>query len=277
MEQFDSILIAHKPIVDTETQDMIECVRSYAGYRDIPIIYYPNDQESNVLIISIGGDGTMLNAMRISTHYENSTVIGFNTGTLGFLTEEVPEKLYNYLDAIMFERNVKLESRMILQGYFTVDDLESDRLMAVNEFVLTAPADAPLVTEVFINDQFVSKQLGSGMLVASSTGSTAMSLSAGGAIVSPSTNIMQIVPVLSHTLTARPIITSGDDEVRIVTTLSSRVPLVNIYADGQTIFDEPGEEGNEIVLTVKRHQRNVHIWRPKDWNFFNVLTEKMKW
>jgi len=115
------------------------------------------------------------------------------------------------------------------------------------------------------------------MLVASSTGSTAMSLSAGGAIVSPSTNIMQIVPVLSHTLTARPIVTSGNDEIRIVTTLSDRVPLVNIYADGQTIFDEPGEEGNEIVLTVKKHKRNVHIWRPTDWNFFSVLTEKMKW
>jgi len=279
MNQFDYITIIHKPQCDDETINVIETIRDYAKHRNIPVVDYPSNLDDKVLIVSVGGDGTMLNAIRTSTHYDDATILGLNTGTLGFLTEEIPFKLFEYLDDILFERNVVLESRMILEGSLMIGGIEQEGMsfVAANEFVLAASIDAPLVTDIYINEQFVNSQLGSGMLVSSSTGSTAMSLSAGGAIVSPSTNIMQIVPLLSHTLTSRPIITTGRDEITLFAELTERVPEVNIHADGKTIFTSSHKIGTDISISIAKHPHDVKIWRPKDWNFFSVLTEKMKW
>jgi len=105
-----------------------------------------------------------------------------------------------------------------------------------------------------------------------------MSLSAGGAIVSPSTNIMQIVPLVAHTLTSRPIITTGRDIITIRATLSDRVPEIEIHGDGQTLTSfNLDDDGEQLELTVVKHDSEVKIWRAADWNFFDVLTEKMKW
>jgi len=276
-QQFNKILITHKPDPDDETLAVVNSVYSYAKFRNIPIIEAPDDF-AKVLIVSIGGDGTMLNAMRLSTQHDDATIVGFNTGRLGFLTEEIPEKLYDYLDNILFEKNVILESRMLLEGQIIVNgnDHLGFKFIAANEFVLTASIDAPLVSDVYINGQFVSSQLGSGMLVSSSTGSTAMSLSAGGAIVSPSTGIMQIVPILPHTLTSRPIVTTGRDEISVFTELTDRVPEASIHADGKKIFTLSSDL-HDIGIRIKKHPYDAAIWRPKNWNFFNVLTEKLKW
>jgi NAD+ kinase len=280
MKTFDSIFIFRKPGEDIETQNVADFVYSYAKNHGIPVTYcYPDNLHERVLIVSVGGDGTMLAAMRASTNYINSTVFGLNTGTLGFLTEEVPHNLNEYLDNILFERNVILETRMILGGSFSIDGEKSNKsFKAINEFVLTGKSiNAPVITEVYINEHFVSEQLGNGVLVASSTGSTAMSLSAGGAIVSPSTNIMQIVPLVSHTLTSRPIISTGRDSITIRAELTDRVPELEIHGDGQTLFSFARNAGSEIEFTIKKHPQDVKIWRPKNWNFFSVLTEKMKW
>jgi len=273
MNTFDSIFIFRKPGEDVETQNIAGFVYSYGVNHDIPVGYvYPDNLEERVLIVSVGGDGTMLAAMRASTNYINSTVLGLNTGTLGFLTEEIPHNLNEYLDNILLEKNVILEKRMILDGSVSINGERVNKsFKAINEFILTGKSiNAPVITEVYINDKFVNDQLGNGVLVASSTGSTAMSLSAGGAIVSPSTNI-------SHTLTSRPIISTGRDSITIHTKLTSRVPEIEIHGDGQTLFSFSYDVGNEIDLTIKKHPHDVKIWRPKNWNFFNVLTEKMKW
>jgi NAD+ kinase len=286
MLAFDGIMITHKPEPDEKTLAIIDSVHSYAKCRNVALydnvnITYDDSNPTSVLIVSIGGDGTMLNAMRMSTYYPDATIVGFNTGTLGFLTEEIPEKIFEYLDGILFEKDMFLESRMLLSGQVTVDGEEQEGMsfIAANEFVLTAAINAPLVTDVFINEQFVGSQLGSGMLVSSSTGSTAMSLSSGGAIVSPSTKIMQIVPLLAHTLTARPIITTGNDKISMEGELTERVEEINIHADGNKIFSLTSKNysiGCRVGIVVERSS-NALIWRPKDWNFFNVLTEKMKW
>jgi len=279
MSEFDRILITHKPNPDADTAAIIGTVESYAKYRNIPLIDGPDDTSiDGVLIVSIGGDGTMLGAMRQSALHEVSSIVGFNTGTLGFLTEEVPTKIYEYLDNILSKKDVILESRMLLEGQVHINGnpVENLSFVAANEFVLSAAVNAPLNVEVYINDQFVSSNLGSGMIVSSSTGSTAMSLSAGGVIVSPSTKIMQIVPVLPHTLTSRPIITTGRDEISIFTELTERVPSVNIHADGRLLMDTDFLLGTDVGLAIKRGA-DAMIWRPKSWNFFNVLTEKMKW
>lgn len=279
---FDCIMIFRKPGEDAETQRVAEIVYSYGKSRGIPTTFwYPDSFDERVLIVSVGGDGTMLGALRASVNYKNSTVLGLNTGTLGFLTEEIPHNLNKYLDDILYENDVILEKRMILEGQYSINGEgfeEPFKMKAMNEFVVNGNGiNAPLITEVFINEHFVSKQLGSGVLVSSSTGSTAMTLSAGGAIVSPSTNIMQVVPLIPHTLTSRPVITTGRDVITIRIELTDRVPRVDIIADGQPIFTCTKPVGTIVEFRVRKHPQEVKIWRPKNWNFFNVLTEKMKW
>jgi len=280
MNNFTKIFVFRKPQFDHKTAQVSKTIEEYGGNKNIPVMYtYPNNVEEKILFVSVGGDGTMLGAMRASLNYPNSTVLGLNTGTLGFLTEEVPTNLHQYLDNILLNENVVIDQRMVLNGTATVNgEQKKGSFDAINEFALMgASANTPMVTEIFINDLFVSKQMGSGVLISTSTGSTAMSLSAGGAIVSPATQVMQIVPIMPHDLTSRPIISTGRDTITIRTVTNFRVPKINVNADGQTLLSFKNEQDSVIEFTIKRHDSDIMIWRPKDWNFFNVLAEKMKW
>ncbi len=279
---FKNILIFRRPEDNVATAAVVEQVCVYARERGIPLyMQYGPDMNTDepLLIVSIGGDGTMLAAMRTSVYYSTAKVVGFNTGMLGFLTEELPPSIDEFLDNIWFHEKVVFEERMMLKGTVSIDGNPVDEIYeAVNEFVLTGKTiNAPLTTEVYINDSFVSEQMGSGMLVATSTGSTAMALSSGGAIVSPSTNIMQIVPVLSHTLTTRPIISSGRDTITLVGNFTSRIQEIEIHGDGKLLVSVSNIEGDEVSITIQKHSKTVKVWRPADWNFFSVLSEKMKW
>jgi len=277
---FKNILIFRRPEDDSVTRNVVEQVRVYARERGIKFFMQPGpDNDEPTLIVSIGGDGTMLAAMRASAYLPSATVVGFNTGTLGFLTEELPPSISEFLDDIWFHETVDFEERMMLKSTVSIDGEPIDEIYeAINEFVLTGKTiNAPLTTQVYINDNFVSEQMGSGMLVATSTGSTAMALSSGGAIVSPSTNIMQIVPILSHTLTTRPIISTGRDTITLVGNFTNRIPEIEIHGDGKLLVSVSNVEGNEISITIQKHSKTVKVWHPENWNFFSVLSEKMKW
>lgn len=273
---YKNILIVSKPQSDLLTQSIIRHITNFAEKNNINIITEDFDNGEKTLIISIGGDGTMLGSMRISVKFKNSVVLGINTGTLGFLTEEIPNRLISFLEDVFYSHDFSfIEERMILEGSLSFND---NTYIAANEFVFSSSVDVPLKTKVFINDNFVNEHLGSGVLVSSATGSTAMTLSAGGAIVNPNTNIMQIVPLLPHTLSSRPIITTWRDTITIKSNLSSRVPSIKIHADGKEIaFFEEHTYNKEVSITIKKHHKSVKIWRPKDWNFFEVLSKKMGW
>lgn len=276
MKEFENIYIVRKPMKDVQTDCVIDKIHNYAEHRDINII---NDiHAAKTLIISVGGDGTMLSAMRDSVQFDDAKILGLNTGTLGFLTESLPDKLFRFLDGILHGYHNRFEERAVLTSQIHANEkMFPETLVAANEFMLNAPLEAPLVTEILINDQPVTKYMGSGVIISSPTGSTAVSLSAGGSIITPSANLMQIVPAWAHMLTVRPIITSGDDVVTIRTQLTNRVPYVNVRGDGIKHFVSPEEEGLLVVLTVKLHKKKAKIWRPSEWNFFDVLSEKMKW
>jgi len=282
MRNLDSIVVIVKPNEDIGTMKVVESIFAYGGKRGVYVSRdTPLRHDDSILIVSVGGDGTMLGAMRASLEYPCASVLGFNTGNLGFLSEELPTSIDAYIDNILFNGHVKTEERMLLQASVFIDGVEYDSgksFIAINEFVFTSRSlNAAVTTEVFINDQFVSKQLGNGALVSTATGSTAMSLSAGGVIVSPSTNTMQIVPILPHTLTARPIITDGNDVIKISTQFTDRVPEIEIHGDGQVLCSISNLNGSDVEIAITKHPKTVTVWRPIDWNFFNVLASKMKW
>jgi len=280
MKTFDRIVLVMKPEMDTVSRRVCELIKKYGEKNGIPTSYYvPRDRTEKILLISIGGDGTMLGAMRTTLKFSNATILGLNTGTLGFLSEELPMDIERYLDKILNFKDVEIDRRMVAKATIYVNgEALKKQPKAINEFIITGGSISdPVMTEVFINEHFVSKQLGNGVLVATATGSTAMSLSAGGTIVSPSTNIMQIVPLMAHTLTSRPIISTGRDTITVKTQLTDRIKKITIHADGRELVSYDGTCDVKIEVVIERYLDDIKIWRPEGWNFFDVLAKKMKW
>ena len=276
---FERVLIITKPVRDDLTVHAIKAIRNFCSENEVPWSEdgFPGGTE-RVLIMAVGGDGTMLAAARAARDYKKSIVCGVNTGTLGFLSDEYQRNIPELMKNISRKFGM-VDERMALHGQIYIDGvLERDDMFALNEFVLAPMTiQAPTTTEVYINNEFVSKNVGSGVLVATSTGSTAMSLSSGGAIVSPSTNIMQIVPVMPHTLTSRPVITTGRDTITLKADLIKGKNHIEVYGDGRCFGGFETFHGKRIELRIKKHPVTINIYRQANWDFFNVLKEKLKW
>jgi len=280
MSTYNKVLIITRPGDDERTLSVREKIIMFCDDNDITwdTTSFPK-ATTDVLVIAIGGDGTMLGAMRKSLHYPNAIVYGINTGSLGFLSEEFNDNINTVLSNI--GRNFgQIDERMALTGRVFVDGKPTaDKdIVAINELVLSGMTNqAPVKVEVSINKRLVSENVGSGVLVATSTGSTAMALSAGGAIVSPSTNIMQIVPLMAHTLTSRPVITTGRDSISLKTKSLDVHQPIEVYGDGVALGTFYDGSGKEIELRINKHPGTVRVYRPHNWDFFNVLRKKMKW
>ena len=181
------------------------------------------------LIISLGGDGTMLVAAKeaITT---NIPVLAINMGSLGYLAEVKPQDAVKMLQD--YENgNYKLEERAFLEVKY-----EDNTFYALNELVITKGGhEAHLIqVEVYSNDVFVNKYRADGIIVATPTGSTAYSLSAGGSIVHPGLNALSITPLAPQSLTARPIIVDGSEVLSFKAT--SRDDSVHLNIDGNQWF-----------------------------------------
>lgn len=277
---YDKIIIITRPGDDEQTLLVREKIIKFCECNNI--LWDLNGSfprgTKDVLVIAIGGDGTMLGAMRKSLRYPNSIVYGINTGSLGFLSEEFEDNLTTVLSNI--GRNFgQIDKRMALTGRVFVDSMRvGDDIIAMNELILSGMTNqSPLKVEVSINKKLVSENVGSGVLVATSTGSTAMALSAGGAIVSPSTNIMQIVPLMAHTLTSRPVITTGRDTISLSTELLHSHQAIEIYGDGIALQTFYAGDGSYVELQINKTPAMVNVFRPHNWDFFNVLRKKLKW
>ena len=283
MRVFENIHIVRKldDLSSVPMRTIIRAIKEWAEPYEIPVTIdgsagceLPSNIKTRVLFISIGGDGTMLYTMKMSMMCGMSSVFGINLGSLGFLVEDLDsaDNIQKFLTAA-YNQETELDERMVLST--TID---GHRRLAVNEFLFsTGSHNAPFNYQVLINDHVVAEQFGSGVLVSTSTGSTAMALSAGGAIVDPSTNIIQVVPLVSHSLSARPFITTGRDVVSIVTTATDRASDFELRADGRKVWDNIPSSDQTYRFDFNKYPKQVCIHRPKDWNFFEVLTKKLKW
>lgn len=264
---------------------------------------------SNVrtLFIAIGGDGTMLAAAKQSALY-NAPVIGFNMGRLGFLVENtfafyspsentdlISKDFMGKILELIFNRTINwnkgmdgednlpyvVEDRMMIRGKVSTTpdgnlDWASDVGPALNEILLSPNTlAAPFEYEIYINGKFVAKHNSSGIMVSTPTGSTAFSMSLGGSIMLPDAHVMQIIPVAAHTLTARPIIVSGEDTVSIDVLPTTRINSVDIIADGKVVKSIP--TADPFTLTVSSAEDTVKILHNKHWNFFDTLSKKLGW
>lgn len=222
------------------------------------------------LVIVVGGDGNMLGAARVLSRY-NIKVIGVNRGNLGFLTDLDPDNALQQLTNVLAghyheEKRFLLEARVCAEGQRT-------RIgTAINEVVLHPGKVAHMIEfEVYIDDRFAFSQRSDGLIIATPTGSTAYSLSAGGPILTPNLDAIALVPMFPHTLSARPLVISSDSQIRLK--FSQTNIDYEVSCDSQLVL--PIKEGDEVI--IKRSRQKLNLVHPTDYNYFNTLSSKLGW
>lgn len=219
--------------------------------------------------IVLGGDGTLLGAAKLLAP-AGKPILGVNLGHLGFLTEiELPD-LYKALPDVLAGR-YQVEERIMLEARVIRDDNETRRFLALNEVVATKGSFARLIQlETYVGGRLVATYPADGLIVATPTGSTAYSLSAGGPIVNPNVGVVVITPICPHTLYARALIVSQDETVRI--------RVIAEHQDNALTID--GQRGYRIfngdTIEVRRARETTKLMRLEGWSFYEVLRRKLQ-
>lgn len=256
--------------------EKVRIIKSGYGNEELLKSFYNYLKEKNIqevfgveqadLIISLGGDGTMLISAKEAIS-GNIPVLAINMGSLGYLAEIKPQDAVKMLQD--YENgNYKLEERSFLEVRY-----EDNIFYGLNELVITKGGhEAHLIqVEVYSNDIFVNKYRADGIIVATPTGSTAYSLSAGGSIVHPGLNALTITPLAPQSLTARPIIVNGCEVLSFKAT--SRDDAVHLNIDGNQWFQI--QKGD--LVSARISDKKVKIIKPMNSDYYSILRQKLKW
>ena len=221
------------------------------------------------LLISVGGDGTMLrNARKFGKN--KIPILGINLGTLGFLTDIQTDDPLSRLEEVVNGRYL-LDERPFLEAKLDSKQLSAT---ALNEIVLHSGAIAKMMEfSLFIDNSFVYSQKADGLIIFSPTGSTAYSLSGGGPLVDPQLNIIGISPMFPHSINTTPILINGDKEIRIELSKSLNNQGSQLSFDGQ----ENIKLKKESVLTIRNSKQNIRLVHPVDDDFFSRCRNKLGW
>jgi NAD+ kinase len=221
------------------------------------------------LVIVLGGDGTLLAAARATAEID-VPLLGVNLGSLGFLTEVPVASLYQVLEAIAAGRGV-IERRSLIECSLLRGREVLGSYLVFNDAVVNKTTQARLNNyELFVDGLFVSSYRADGLIVATPTGSTAYSLSAGGPVLTPSVNAFVITPVAPHSLTHRPLVVPDSAVIEI--RLKSDDEVAYLSLDGQPGVDL--SDGDRVVCRKSAHQ--VELFRTGT-DFFEALRSKLKW
>ena len=215
------------------------------------------------LMLVLGGDGTLLRAVRLMGD-DQKPVLGINLGSLGFLTEISQDHIQQSMEQVI-RGQYQVEERAIIQARCGGTDY-----FALNDFDIRVPTRLVELT-VSIGDEFVSRYYADGMLIATPTGSTAYSLSAGGPIVEPDMDAFVLTPICPHTLSLRPMIVSMKKTITVV--VHGKNEGAVLVADGQTVAKLKDDQ----KLTITKADRKALLVRPAASSFYNILRTKLKW
>lgn len=221
------------------------------------------------LVIVLGGDGTLLSAVR-ETAATDAPLLGVNLGSLGFLTDVPLQSLFSMLESITRGR-AAVEKRAMMQCELLRGEKVVGVYSAFNDAVVNKTALARLNEyDLFVDKIFVSRYRADGMIVATPTGSTAYSLSAGGPVVMPTVHAFVITPVAPHSLTHRPLVVPDSSVVEVLTCTDGELAYLSL--DGQPGLDL--RDGDRVRCRKSDHV--VTLFRTEA-DFFHVLRSKMKW
>ena len=222
------------------------------------------------LLLVLGGDGTILGASREAAP-RGIPILPINLGGLGFLTSFTLEELYPALEDALSGR-AAISERVLLM----VERTQSEKLLTqqrvVNEAVLHKGTLARMIElELYIDGGFVCRYRADGLIVATPTGSTAYSMSAGGPIVHPAVESILITPICPHTLSDRPVVVPDTSKIEV--RFSEDAASVFLTMDGQ--IGVPLQAGNRVRIT--RAPERLKLIHPPKKSYFEILRNKLKW
>ncbi|MBQ7109499.1 MAG: NAD(+)/NADH kinase [Clostridia bacterium] len=220
------------------------------------------------MAIVLGGDGTLLNVAPQAAVY-GVPIMGINLGNLGFLAQA--EKGDYSVFSHLFNENYTTTSCMMVEAVVVKQGVEGAKFLALNDIVVKANTGTKMINvSVAVNGTNIGSYSADGLIVATAVGSTAYSLSAGGAVLHPDLDAMIITPICPHTLKARSTVVPGNDEIWISPSVECRSDVA-IMVDGESVGIL--EKGEFIKVTKSKYR--TRLIKPISRNFFDVLREKL--
>jgi NAD+ kinase len=221
------------------------------------------------VMLSIGGDGTFLGGLRM-IRGTDIPILGIHLGGLGFLADLSIEDYKTKLKALL-AGNYEIEERYSLEAR-TVPPVNKGKFWATNEFHIDKGNVMSMIKiRTFVDEEYLNTYRADGLLISSPTGSTAYGLSAGGPIIKPDLDVISISPICPHSLSARPVIISGEQEVKID---------CDRYQNDESLVIDGSErvalkEIEEVV--IKKSDDTFKLIRFQDESFFKTLRKKLNW
>ena len=227
--------------------------------------------ENVELIVSIGGDGTMLHSAKLAYQYD-IPITGINKGRLGFLTDINPQEAESILDEILSGK-YKTENRMLIEAFISKNKTNKSIGYAFNDIVINRKETGRMIRiETTIDSSFINTHEGDGFIVATPTGSTAYSLSCGGPILKPEVEALLLVPICPHSLNDRPMVVPSSSEI-ILRCDGSQNVSAGIDLDGDTVSEmKMGED-----LVIKKAAKSICLLHPENYDYFDNLKSKLLW
>lgn len=226
--------------------------------------------DSSFAAVIIGGDGTILSSAHIAAK-KGVPLLGINMGHMGFLADVEISELKSALSALI-EGNFTVEERFMLIATLEKKDGRSEKLTALNDLVISRASYTRLVAiDVWVDDRFAASYMGDGVVVATPTGSTAYSLSAGGPVVDASLSVSIITPVCPHTMGSKPLIVPGTSKItlRFKNTFND---VSMLTSDGQRAFET--SEGD--VIYIEGSPLRAKLIKVSDRSFYEILHKKLQ-
>ncbi|MFZ2324113.1 MAG: NAD(+)/NADH kinase [Ignavibacteriaceae bacterium] len=224
--------------------------------------------EKSDVIISIGGDGTML-ATAFNAQFYDKPVLGVNLGKLGFLVEAD----INQMDKVIADLkngNYNIEERMLITG--EVEGYKDDKFYAINDIVIDKGGWPKMVEiTIWVDGEYVTTFSADGLIVATPIGSTGYSISVGGPIVSPKTDVITLSPISPHSLTVRPLVLPSSQE--IVIKADSPYKEVKVNCDGQRSYAFPPP----MEIKIRKSERPLKLVHTSLTTYFETLRNKLMW
>jgi NAD+ kinase len=219
----------------------------------------------------LGGDGTMLHAVSRLGNFEKP-VAGINIGTLGFLTSCKDDELDLFAGAIAQNR-FTTSIRTLLEATVCRQGKPAESFTALNEITLARGDTGRLVSlRAQVNGELLNDYRADGLIVATPTGSTAYSLSAGGPLIAPSAGVFVITPICPHSLSQRSLILADDSEIELSSQDQDSGPMIFTVDGRDSIRIGPGDR-----IQVKKATRSFHLLRLEGRSFYGALRQKLHW
>ena len=223
----------------------------------------------------LGGDGTLLGASRILSS-RDIPIFGVNTGHLGFLTEGRPGNITDLLEQVL-NKKYRIEERAMLCSYILTKDPvkgELGPMFALNDIVISRGQSYSMINITLnVNDKPVADYISDGLIISTPTGSTAYAMSAGGAVMDPEIQGIEIVPICAHSLTSRPYIVGDNKTIKITFNRSHEGTMFEV--DGQERF--PIQDGAHITISRAAHKAKLIRLLGEESDFYWTIRKKFHW